>query len=62
MIYGKRHARFSEADVPDLFDNRPNKDQEKAKPDYLYRVDHDGIHIAIFYEGLSEQSQWKIKT
>ncbi len=62
MIHGKRHMRFSEADIPDLFDNRPYKDQEKIKPDYLYRVDHDGIHIAIFYDGLSEQPEWGIKT
>jgi len=61
MIYGRRHTRFSEADVLDLFDNRPYKDQETIKPDYLFRVDRHGIHIAIFYDGLSEQPNWKMK-
>jgi hypothetical protein len=51
-IYSQRHMRFSEADIPALFEKRPYKHMEKRKPDYLYRIDKDGIHIALFYDGL----------
>lgn len=51
-IYSQRHMRFSEADIPDLFEKRPYKNEETRTPGYLYRIDSDGIHIALFYDGL----------
>ena len=52
-VVQKRHARFSEADIPELFADRPYKNQEPHVPDYRYRIDEDGIHIALLYEGAS---------
>ena len=46
------HMRFSEADIPDLFEKRPYKNEETRTPGYLYRIDNDGIQIALFYNGL----------
>lgn len=51
-MYGQRHMKFAESDVPELFERRPGKDQETRTPEYLYRLDTDGIHIAVFYDGL----------
>jgi len=51
-IYQQWHMRFSEADIPILFERRPYKEKEDTPPDYLYRIDRDGIHIALFYDGL----------
>ena len=56
-IYSQHHMRFSEADIPGLFEKRPYKDDEKKTPDYLYRIDKDGIHIALFYDGLPKNKQ-----
>jgi hypothetical protein len=50
--YSQRHSRFGESDVPSLFERRPYKDQEPRTPEYLYRLESDGIHIALFYDGL----------
>jgi hypothetical protein len=51
-IYSQWHMRFSDADIPSLFGKRPYKEKEEFPPDYLYRIDGDGIHIALFYDGL----------
>jgi len=53
FIYSQRHMRFSEADVPDLFGKRPYRTEEPHVPEYRYRLDRDGIHIALLYEGAS---------
>jgi len=55
-LYGQRHMAFGEADVPKLFERRPYKDKEIKAPEYLYRIDKKGIHIALFYDGLPEQT------
>jgi hypothetical protein len=51
-IYSRRHMRFSGADIPILYERRPHKEEEEFHPEYLYRIDGDGIHIALFYGGL----------
>lgn len=55
-IYQQRHMRFSEKDVPMLFERRPFKDQEPSLPDWLYRIDREGIHIAVFVGCKAEQA------
>jgi hypothetical protein len=52
-VYQKRHTRFSESDVPALFALRPYRDHEAHEPEYLFRVDKDGIHIVLLYDGAS---------
>lgn len=54
-IYSQRHMRFSEADVPALFEKRPYKHLETRVPEYRYRIAEDGIHIALFYDGLPKE-------
>ncbi len=56
LIYGQRHMGFSEADIPKLYDRRPYKHNETKPPQYLYRIDKKGIHIALFYDGLPERN------
>ena len=56
-IYAQRHMRFSEADIPQLYERRPYKDKETKPPEYLYRFDAKGIHIALFYDGLPDQTE-----
>lgn len=56
-IYTQRHMRFSESDVPDLFDRRPYKQEEQRIPDYLIKVSEEGLHIALFYDGLPKDKK-----
>jgi hypothetical protein len=55
-IYRQRHMKFSESDIPDLFTKRSHQDQEKRLPEYLYRMESNGIHIGLFYDGLPEST------
>ena len=52
--YGQRHMKFSEADIPELFEKRPNKDQETEPPVYRWMIDKLEIIIGLFYDGPPE--------
>ena len=56
-IYGHRRMAFGEADIPKLYERRSYKDKETKPPEYLYRIDKKGIHIALFYDGLPKRDE-----
>ena len=51
-IYSAGGTQFSEEDIPSLYEKRPHKNKEGQPPDYLYRIDDEGIHIGLFYDGV----------
>lgn len=50
-LYGQRHMKFMEADVPKLYERALTIFGIKGQPKYLYRSDHRGIYIALFLDG-----------
>lgn len=50
-IYRRTGHAFGISDVPQLFEQRPYKQQETSNVDYLYRESEEGLHIALFYGG-----------
>ncbi len=56
-VYSQRHSRFAEKDVPDLFNKRPYQEKEIRVPEYLYRLEPDGIHIELFYDGIPKEEK-----
>jgi hypothetical protein len=50
-IYKREGYSFGISDVPQLFEQRPYKQQETSKTEYLFRESEEGLHIALFYGG-----------
>lgn len=51
LLYVKRHRRFTEKDVPMLFESYPFREKLKPTAEYGHWITSRGIHIIIYPNG-----------